>query len=268
MHPSITIIISYYKALGNLKLILKSLNSQSENDFEVIVSEDDINQETKDYLSKSSSQFKFPIVHNFQNQDLGFRKNMMLNKAILSSSTDFLVFIDGDCIPHKHFVKSYIHEKDSNQILVGRRVMLGPKISEKVQSTESLELLNTFSILLSDSKKKKEGIYSPLIPLTNKVRGLVGCNWGIQKKHLLYVNGYDEDYISAGVGEDNDIEWRLEEMGITKKSMKNKAIVYHMHHERSYTEDVIFANMELWKQKQQDGNIQCLNGILKHKPQQ
>ena len=36
----LTVIISYYKALDNLRLILKALSQQSCHDFEVIVSED------------------------------------------------------------------------------------------------------------------------------------------------------------------------------------------------------------------------------------
>ena len=262
-NSSISIIISYYKALGNLKLILKSLNRQSNLNFEVIISEDDINQETKDYLVEHINDYRFPIHHIYQEEDLGFRKNMMLNRAILSANSEMLVFIDGDCIPHKHFAKEYIKQKDSNHMLVGRRVMLGSKISATIKEEESLEKLNMFSLLISDSNKIKDGIYSPYIPLTNTIRGLVGCNWGIKKKHLLAINGYDEDYITAGVGEDNDVEWRLEFIGVTKKSMKNKAIVYHIHHKRSYTQDVIFANMDIWKTKQKIGHIKCLNGIEK-----
>ena len=261
--PCITIIISYYKAIGNLQLILEALNQQSSSDFEVIISEDDTNQDTKEFLNKNKSEYNFPILHNYQIEDLGFRKNMMLNRAILSSNTEFLVFIDGDCIPHKHFVKEYIKEKDSECMLVGRRVMLGPKISAGIQDHKSLHDLKLFSILKSDSTKIKDAIYSPYLPLTIKIRGLVGCNWGIKKSHLLAINGYDEDYITAGVGEDNDIEWRLELNGVCKKSMKNKAIVYHLHHERSYTEDVIFANMDIWKEKQKIGLVRCLNGIEK-----
>lgn len=261
--PKISIIISYYKALGNLKLILLGLNRQSNNDFEVIISEDDINPETQSYLSSNSSKYKFPILHNYQNEDLGFRKNMMLNRAILTANTDMLVFIDGDCIPHKHFAKEYIKEKDSDQMLVGRRVMLGSKISGRIQREESLTPLNLFSLLLSDSTKVKDGIYSPSLPLTNTIRGLVGCNWGIKKKHLIAINGYDEDYITAGVGEDNDVEWRLELNGVTKKSMKNRAIVYHIYHKRSYTEDIILSNMAMWKNKQRLGDVICLNGIKK-----
>ena len=47
--PSISIVISYYKALGDLKLILKALNQQSKSDFEVIISEDDTTQNTKKF---------------------------------------------------------------------------------------------------------------------------------------------------------------------------------------------------------------------------
>ncbi len=265
MQYSISIIISYYKAISNLKLILQSLNCQSFLDFEVIVSEDDANQETRDYLKLNSALYKYPITHNFQEEDLGFRKNMMLNRAILKSNSELLVFIDGDCIPHKHFAKEYNKEKKSDCMLVGRRVMLGPKISNRIQEEESISHLSLLSILLSDSTKFKDGIYSPYIPLTNKIRGLIGCNWGIKKEHLLAINGYDEDYITAGVGEDNDVEWRLLLNGISKKSMKNKAIVYHLHHSSSYSENVILANMKIWKTKQVIGNIKCSNGIVKFK---
>ena len=263
VRPSISIIISYYKALGNLKLILKGLNGQSSLDFEVIISEDDTSQETINFLAENALKYRFPILHNYQNEDLVFRKNRMLNRVILTANADMLVFIYGDCIPHNHFAKEYIKEKYSDQMLVGRRVMLGPKISAAIQSEKSLEILNIFSLLTSDSSKIKDGIYSPYLTLTNTIRGLVGCNWGIKKTHLLAINGYDEDYITAGVGEDNDVEWRIEEKGVTKKSMKNRAIVYHIHHKRTYTEDIIYANMDVWKAKQKQGHIRCLNGIEK-----
>lgn len=263
MQLSITIIISYYKAIDNLRLILKALNKQSDNDFEVIISEDDKNQKTIDYLAKSQSNFTFPIHHNYQTEDLGFRKNMMLNRAITTANAEMLVFIDGDCIPHKHFAKEYIKMKNSDCMLIGRRVILGEKITALIKRENSLKHLNSLSLFTSDSKKLKDAIYFPMMPLTNSTRGLVGCNWGIKKKHLLAVNGYDEDYITAGVGEDNDIEWRLEANGIKKKSMKNKAIVYHLYHDSSYTQDVIIANMNLWKSKQKEGHIKCLNGIQK-----
>jgi GT2 family glycosyltransferase len=61
-------------------------------------------------------------------------------------------------------------------------------------------------------------------------KGIYGCNWAILKQHLVAINGFDEDYEMAGFGEDTDVEWRLEKFGVTLKSTRNKAIVYHLFH--------------------------------------
>jgi len=259
----VSVIISYYKALDNLKLILTGLQRQSDMRFEVIISEDDNNIETVDFLSKHEMDYDFPIVHLHQNEDLGFRKTMMLNKSIRASSTDFLIFIDGDYIPARHFVKSYISNAEIGYILWGRRVMLGEKFTTEIKEKKSISIINLTSILLSDSDKKKDGIYFPIQQLSLSTRGLVGCNWGIMKKHLEEINGFDEDYVHATAGEDSDIEWRLLANSLRKKSMRNKAIVYHLHHPRSYSRKGIDINKKLLQNKKDSGLIKCANGLEK-----
>lgn len=261
----LSIIVSYYKALENLKLILKALNSQSVSGFEVIVSEDDNNPETIDFLKKESKYYSFPILHVHQEVDNGFRKNMMLNKSIKASNAETLAFIDGDCIPHKHFVKGYINNIEEGVMLKGRRVMLGAIITNKIVEDRSLEHLKTIKILLSDSNRKKEALYlgNNSLILTMKDKGLLGCNWGIKKKHLIEINGFDEDYVRAAVGEDTDVEWRLKRLGIGSKSVKNKAIVYHLHHERSYSIEGVEINRALLKEKIALDNFKCINGLEK-----
>jgi len=261
----LSVIISYYKALDNLKLILDALNNQSSNNFEVIISEDDNNKETLNFINSNKKLYNFKILHVNQKKDDGFRKTMMLNKSILKSNADTLVFIDGDCIPHKEFVKAYIKESEANVMLKGRRVMLGEKISSKLKKSKSLSLLNTVSIIFSDSKKKKEALYFGSKSLTRSIKnkGLLGCNWGIKKKHLIDLNGFDEDYNRAAVGEDTDIEWRLLRHGIGSKSMKNKAIVYHLFHEKTYSKEGVEKNNILLANKIKANNFICLNGIKK-----
>ncbi len=261
----LSIVVSYYKALENLKLILKALNVQSVSGFEVIISEDDNNPETIDFLDKESKDYSFPILHVHQEVDNGFRKNMMLNKSIKASNAETLAFIDGDCIPHKHFVKGYINNTEEGVMLKGRRVMLGATITNKIVEDRSLEHLKTIKILLSDSSRKKEALYlgNNSLMLTMKDKGLLGCNWGIKKKHLIDINGFDEDYVRAAVGEDTDVEWRLKRLGIGSKSVKNKAIVYHLHHERSYSIEGVEINRALLKEKIALGNFKCINGLEK-----
>ena len=259
----VTIIISYYKALTNLKLILKALNFQSNNSFEVIISEDDQNEETVSFLKNNKSQYNFPIEHIYQKEDAGFRKNVMLNRAIIKAKNDLLVFIDGDCIPNKHFVKEYINNSEKAKILTGRRVMLGKKTSKSLINSFSLDKLNLLSLIFSDTKKVKEAIYFPYFKLFYKQRGLCGCNWGILKEHIMLVNGFDEDYQNPGVGEDTDIEWRLKQSGFKMKSVKNKAIVFHIYHPRIYSASAVKINYDIFQERKKANSIRCSNGIEK-----
>ncbi len=165
----LTVVISYYKKLNNLQLILKALNNQSSNYFEVVLSEDDHNEETIRYLENIKPKLNFPIIHIYQLEDVGFRKNAMLNRAICAANTDKIAFIDGDGIPHRHFVKQYIEEIDKSSLCTGRAVFLDKKTSELLWKTQSLESLNLFRLFFSDTKKLKDGIYFPLFPLSNKV---------------------------------------------------------------------------------------------------
>jgi glycosyltransferase involved in cell wall biosynthesis len=259
----ISLIISFYKNVENLGLLFQSLALQSEKDFEVIVAEDDFSQETVEFLLSNKSRYFFPIVHVSQKIDDGFRKNEMLNRAIQVSKSPALVFIDGDCIPHRHFVKAYAKAISKGKILFGKRVNLGPIISQEILEDKSIQKISLINILKSDSDKKKEGIYLPFLSLKFKDTGLLGCNWGVLKEYILQINGYDEDYISAGVGEDVDIEWRLRAMNLKMVSTKNKGIVYHIYHPKGYSDAAVQANYQLLEEKKKLGNIKCLNGIAK-----
>lgn len=264
----ITVVISYYKALDNLKLILKALDGQSCKNFEVVISEDDNNPVTSEFISLHSHLYGFPITHIFQKEDRGFRKNEMLNKAIMAAKTEKMVFIDGDCIPHRHFVKSYVSEMVEGYMLDGRAVMLDKNMTDRIKRDQSLSRLNLVSIFLSRAGSKKDAMYFPFFPLSlsKSGRGLVGRNWGVSKKDLIAVNGFDMDYVYAGVGEDVDIEWRLKANGVKSKSMKNKAIVYHLYHTQVYSEEMVEKNFEMMFQKQKQNHIKCLNGLTRLKP--
>ena len=121
----VSVIISHYNNVANLALLLDALSKQTVSDFEVIVSEDGRDPKTAAFLA--SHQFPFPLQHTSQ-EDIGFRKNRIMNTSIQAAKGSFLIFIDGDCIPHKHFVKAYQKVKENNKICYGRRVMLYEKM--------------------------------------------------------------------------------------------------------------------------------------------
>ena len=120
------------------------------------------------------------------------------------------------------------------------------------------------NLILSNCKSAKEAIYSPIFKLHFKERGLKGCNWGIKKEELIKVNGFDESFVHATVGEDDDIEWRLKKIGLKKFSMKNKAIVYHLFHERKYYDSDRRINLKIMNKNKLNNCFVCKNGLIKN----
>jgi glycosyltransferase involved in cell wall biosynthesis len=260
----LSVIVAFYKNIPFLDLIFKGLQKQTYTDFEVIVAEDDDAAATVEYLRTQSALMPFPILHVSQKDD-GFRKDEILNKAVAISTGEFIVFFDGDCIPHHRCLKEYaLRAVNGDGIaFAGRRLMVSESLTRKILDTRSLKWLSLFWQAKYGSKRLEDGVY---IPFYRKGRsnGLMGCNWGILKKHLIEVNGFDEDYTSAGVGEDVDIEWRLVRSGIRLESMKHRAFVYHLHHKTHYEVEDTAPNYVMMKAKQDIGLTYCVNGLDRH----
>ena len=253
----ISLIIAYYKNDIALELILKSLKKQSYQDFEVIIAEDDVQS---NFTFIDSLKWPQEIKHVYQDKNDGFRKNQALNKAIRVSDGEYIVFIDGDCIPHKNYLKAFGKEASKKEILFGRRVMLSESLTEKLYKSKNLSLLSLTKLISTSSKKLKYSFYLPFIK-SYREKGIWGSNWGVHKEHLLAVNGYDEDYTTAGVGEDNDIEWRLLSLGLKLKSIRFSAIQFHLHHPLNYSNKEVNIGFGILKKKKVENHTFCTNGL-------
>jgi hypothetical protein len=80
---------------------------------------------------------------------------------------------------------------------------------------------------------------------------------------LVEVNGFDEDYQTAGVGEDDDIEWRLLGHGLRIRSIRYSAITYHLYHESGYSNRDTDIGYELIRKKKALNRVVCRNGLVK-----
>lgn len=262
-----SVVISYYKDLSNLELILMGLQQQTvKGNFEVIVSEDGNAPGTIQFLNSIKEKLSFAVKHVFQ-EDIGFRKCKAMNNAVVAAATDFIIFLDGDCIPHKQLVKQYIDKKKYGRVLYGRRVNLSNKFSIQLLQKKDLGMLNFIKLLFTGCSRIEEGLYLPGIPqryLEKEDNRLLGCNMGIYKEDLIAINGFDEDYNFPGGGEDSDIEWRLEKLNnVTFYSMKFKAIVYHIWHEERFTKEAGEKSYQALLHKIKQGLYICSNGIKK-----
>ncbi|MBL7866085.1 MAG: glycosyltransferase [Cyclobacteriaceae bacterium] len=235
-----TLIINFYKQLEPLKLILAALDRQSIADYEVIIADDGSPPEIVDQLQDCMKASKLNIRHIWH-EDTGFRRTVILNKAIVDSRTEHLIFIDGDCIPHKNFMEAHIADREENTTLAGRRVNLSPKLTQQVNA----EMIRSGKL---ERSWRRQVWWDGLFGKTTHVERsyylssgriqqmlhsgdvhILGCNFSVNKKDVLAINGFDERYLAWGY-EESDLEERLKWNGVRMKTVKNRAIVYHMFH--------------------------------------
>ncbi|HED05754.1 MAG TPA: glycosyltransferase [Ignavibacteria bacterium] len=236
----VSVIISFYNKIDYLKLVLSGFERQSFRDFEIIIADDGSNQKVVDEIEKLSLEVPFQFIHLWQ-EDKEFRKNKILNRAIVDSRGEILIFIDGDCIPHSEFIKEHVNYSLKRVCLTGRRVNLSEKLTIQLTSQKVKEgfLENHFLKLAGDglfgqSFDIEKGFYFRSKFLRNifnrKKRGLLGCNFSIYKDDFLNINGFDERYETPSIGEDSDVQFRLELTGCKINSLNNIAIQYHLYH--------------------------------------
>lgn len=241
--PKASLIISVYKDPEKLACILRALAFQTEKAFEVIVSEDGQSQE----IAKCVAKFRnceLTVKHLTQ-EDLGFRKNKALNQAIKAAESDYLIFIDGDCVPHLRFIESHLANAGQKIICAGRRLELGRGFSHRLitqprfvgRLSNPVGLLGLlWSLTLDGGKNPESGVYAPWLSRFTRSRSfnLLGCNFSCFRSALEEVNGFNEDFCHPGIGEDTDLEWRFLRAGYEIRSVKFAAPLFHLWHERSY----------------------------------
>lgn len=265
-----SVIISFYKNLKYLELVLAGFERQDNKDFEVIIADDGSPEDVVAKIEKLAIRHSFPLLHLWH-PDKGFRKNKILNRSIISARSDYIIFVDGDCIPHSKFVSGYLNHRSEGVALTGRRVNLSEKITRQLTPENVIAgwLENRFAKvvvdgLFGDSFDVEKGFYSENRMILNffnkKKRGIVGCNFGLYKEDLLRVNGFDERYEAASVGEDSDIQYRLELLGIEIKSLNHIAVQYHLDHKLQPRPQ---TNLDLFEQVKRDGKAFTPFGIVR-----
>ena len=124
-----SIIIPFYNGIDWLEMIFVAFGKQTFKDFEVIVADDGSREDVVARLEELMARQPFPVTHLWQ-EDCGFRKNRMLNKAVVQSRAEYLIFLDGDCIPHRKFVEEHCKARREGFVVAGRRVDLPAALSE------------------------------------------------------------------------------------------------------------------------------------------
>jgi glycosyltransferase involved in cell wall biosynthesis len=237
----VSVIITTYNAEEWLRKVLIGFSVQTETDFEIVIADDGSKTGTRELLATFATKFKYPIVHVWQ-EDEGFQKSKILNKAILQSNADYLLFTDGDCIPRKDFVATHLQHQEKGYFLSGGYFKLPMAISEVI-SEEDIISQNCFNLSWLKSKGFKANFKSSKLTqshlfarfmnwITPTKRSWNGHNASGWKMDLMAINGFNQEMQYGGL--DRELGERLFNYGLLSKQIRYSAICLHLDHERGY----------------------------------
>ena len=236
-----SVIFTTYNQPDWLEKVLLGLAVQDRLDFEVIVADDGSAAETGDRIERLRPRMPFALRHLWQ-EDRGFRKCEALNRAIVASRADYLVFTDGDCLPRRDFVATHLRLRAPGRFLSGGYHKL-PMATSRAIAAEDIESGRCFDVRWlrahgmpaswRDPKLRAGPLGGWLLDRVTTARpSWNGHSASAWKRDVVAVNGFDERM--AYGGEDREFGERLENAGVRGKRIRHRAVTLHLDHPRGY----------------------------------
>jgi cellulose synthase/poly-beta-1,6-N-acetylglucosamine synthase-like glycosyltransferase len=245
------VIVSTYESPRALHLCLVALYAQYRDDFNVCIADDGSSSETKELIEQWLPRFGMSSLRHLWQPHNGFGKNKILNKAISESKADYLIFIDGDCVPSPKFIERHISLAQPSRFLTGGVIRLPESVSLLLQEANvaSGEVFNpTWLSSVGALRRLSDRIKLGQFPhrLTNFIEYITpvkrtwnGGNSSGWRQDLLTINGFDES-LSYGA-EDIELGFRLNNIGVAGRHLRYSAPLLHLEHARQYKDSVQFA---------------------------
>ena len=236
----ISFIVLTYNRTDALLAVLRSLAQQCSQDHQVVIADDGSQVEQVQLLYDRCPAFQCPVLHVWH-PDVGFTIARARNLAVSQATGEYLVFLDGDCIPNSTFVAQHERLAEVGYFVNGSRVLLSEYLTAQVID-EQVDLPGQPAYfwlrarLRGDCNKLLHLVGWPRrlfrVKQAFKWSGIRGCNLGVWKRDFVSVNGFDESFEGWG-HEDADFVLRLSHLGIRRKNGFMATEVFHLWHPES-----------------------------------
>ncbi len=268
MSLTCSVILSTYNQPAWLQKVLAGYAAQTERAFELIVADDGSRAETAQVID-DARRAGLNIRHVWQKDD-GFRKCAILNKAVLASDAEYLIFTDGDCIPRDDFVATHTQLAEPKRFLSGGVIWMSRALSVRISEDDIRTgrfsdggwlrangwnaRRHPYRVTRSHRLAKFFDVLTPTSPTFN------GHNSSVWRADLLAVNGFDET-MGYG-GEDRAVGERLTNIGVRGRQVRHRAVCFHLDHDRPYKRaDVMRANRAERKRIVREKDVRATVGI-------
>ena len=269
-----SVVLSTYNATEWLEKVLWSYTNQSYRNFEIVIADDGSKEPTKKLIEDFKKLTEIPIQHIWH-PDRGFQKSEILNKAVVSCKSDYIIMSDGDCIAREDFVEIHVKYREFGYFLSGGYYKLPMKLSKEIAKEDILSgkcfdlkwlkergLKSSFKNNKISAKGAKTNLLNFLTPTSATWNGHNASGW---KKDIEKVNGFDERMQYGG--QDRELGERLMNLGIKGKQIRYTAICLHLDHKRGYkNEESINKNKAIRKKTKEEKLTSTKFGIKKNSP--
>ncbi|HWL07947.1 MAG TPA: glycosyltransferase family 2 protein [Planctomicrobium sp.] len=237
----IGVVITTYNSPNWLTRVLWGYEQQSHSDFETIIADDGSGTPTRDVIRHFQQRGRLNLRHVWH-EDIGFRKTMILNKAIQETPCDYLIFTDGDCVPRHDLVETHARYAEPGHLLSAGYFKLTMDVSWKVDE-DAISSGKAFQFRWLRAQGQPWSLRSLRCTQSSRLARFLdtvtttrptwnGANSSGWKSDLLAVNGFDERLRYGGL--DRELGERLTNFGIRGKQIRYSAVCLHLDHKRSY----------------------------------
>jgi glycosyltransferase involved in cell wall biosynthesis len=257
----LALVISTYNRPEVLQKVLRGVELQTRQPDEILIADDGSGEATRELVSEWIRTAPAPTRHLWHPDD-GFRKTIILNQALAESTGDYLVFTDGDCVPHRRFTADHAALAERGYWVQGRRCFVEERWVEDFDPANIRLAAWTLTGRITGANKGWR-LPWPVAFRDTKQRGIIGCNLACWRDDAAAINGFDEDYSGWGIGEDSDFGSRLYHLGRRRKFVYGRAIVFHLNHPSPPKDHVSGSHARL-DQTLKTRKVRCQHGLNRH----
>ncbi|GIL04988.1 glycosyltransferase [Betaproteobacteria bacterium PRO7] len=233
----ISVIVTTYNRPDALRAALAGLCAQIDRGFEVLIADDGSRDDTRQLVESLAAGAPIPVRHVWQ-EDRGFRAGAARNRAAAIAAGDYLLFLDGDCIPRPDWIAQHRRLAEPGWMVAGNRILLSERFTQ--HALERGEPVHGWS-LGQWRLAQLAGHINRTLPLRRLALGPLRklgarrwqrvrtCNLGVWAADFRAVNGFDEQFEGWGF-EDSDLAVRLLNHGVRRKEGAFATGVLHLWH--------------------------------------
>jgi glycosyltransferase involved in cell wall biosynthesis len=267
---TISVVITTYNRPEALEAVVRACFMQNDKNFEIIIADDGSTANTQDCVRSLAEGAPVPVRHVWQ-PDQGFRAAMARNRGTLAARGDYIIFLDGDCIPQRDFIARHRALSEPGCLVSGSRILMSERLTGRILR-QGIAIPGT-SVLTRLAWRARGDLNKTLQlglrwPDLGRVRNsfswrrIKSCNLAVWRSDLERVNGFDESFVGWGY-EDSDVVLRLFHAGVKRKDGAFATEVFHLWH-REAQRDQESSNRQVVLERAAAKVTQATIGLREH----